>query len=95
MTDRCNPENNKVTSFEVTLRPKKCVYKTSGLKLVHSNHLAALVVAATWAGNMRRGCTSALRTFVEFTGAPALSGATEALLHLRGATFWYCHNLRN
>jgi hypothetical protein len=92
---RCNPENNKVTSFEVTLKSKKCVYKTSGLKLVYSNHLTALVVAAAWAGDMGRGCTSALRTNVEFTGAPALSGATEALFHLGGATFWYCHSWRN
>lgn len=61
-------------------------------ELVDREHLATLVVAAARTGNVRRRSAAAFGAHVQLAGAPPLTGATEALFHLRRFSFRDCHD---
>lgn len=70
----------------------KGIEKDSFSEFVDFENLAAFIITAAGACDVRGGGTSALGAHVELPGTPFLACATEALFHFRRFAFWDCHS---
>jgi hypothetical protein len=67
---------------EVWLEPMSPTVRRLHLLAFQRQDLAATVIAARWAGDVRRQAASALRAFVELRGMPAVCRFPRAQSHL-------------
>jgi len=87
----CKAKFVTASLLEAWLEPTSPTGRRLQLLAFQRQDLAATVIAAGWAGDVRRHAAPALWAFVELRGVPAVCRFSRAQSHLWCFAFWDSH----